>query len=126
MGEWLPEHEKARKDIEVWVQDWRDENPDLYIPEYVYDQCHVETDRFIAFVKRWNKRITLRPIYGFKFGEFMGQPVIAQAHIAVRFRGIVLDWTARQFDPDAPVPKITTVVEFHQEWTPPRKRRRHP
>ena len=120
---WLPEHERARKAMDVWVWDWRAENPGLYVPEYVYDRCHIESDRFIDLLRRHHRKIKVERIYGFKFGEWMGQPVITQAHVAVRYKGIVLDWTARQFDPQAPVPRITTVAEFHQEWTPARKRR---
>lgn len=42
--------------------------------------------------------------------------VIVGGHFAVQVGDLVYDWTARQFDEDAPLPKITTVEEFRSEW----------
>lgn len=107
----------VEKVSEMWLF-W---NRHLEDPVKVHDQCALESERFLrvlldgCYVAQDNAKL----IYGFKFGEYFGQRVITQAHIAVQVGDQVYDWTARQFDPQAPVPKITSVEEFHAEWAPP-------
>lgn len=75
------------------------------------DECRAES---LAFLRTLD--ICKVPggelINGVKFKD----SVILSGHYAVQVGDLVYDWTARQFDEDAPLPKITTVAEFRAEW----------
>ena len=121
-GEWGSDHE-WKFDLRNMVANWAFLNDHLNDPLQAYDRCAQESERFLRFIQEWDglreHNRTAKLIFGFKFGEFRGQQVITQAHVAVEVGDEVYDWTARQFDPAAPVPKITSVEEFHAEWSPP-------
>jgi len=90
---------------------------EVFDPERVHDQCHRYSQDFISFLEGYSgDGLGAELVYGFQLTEFMGKPVIGNAHVAVRIGERVYDWTYRQFDPEAPVPRITTVEEFRTEW----------
>lgn len=88
--------------------------PATLVPEKVRDQCILRSEAFVAFLCDWGVEAVL--IYGFWMTEFMGHRVVGAAHVAVLSGGMVYDWTARQFDPGAPVPLVQTVEEFRSTW----------
>lgn len=87
-----------------------------HTPWDAHDQCFNESHRFQCYLEAAG--VNGEKISGFKFERFMGHDVVVQGHTAVVVGDLVYDWTARQFDPDAPVPKITTRAEFRAEWPP--------
>jgi hypothetical protein len=59
-------------------------------------------------------------ISGLKFGEvpeFPGQRMVLGGHFAVQVGTTAYDWTARQFDPQASVPLVLPVDQWHGEWS---------
>lgn len=62
-------------------------------------------------------------IHGAHFGEleqFPGVRLLLGAHSAVWLTGcdVVVDWTAHQFDPVAPVPVVEPVDAWRARWVP--------
>lgn len=89
-------------------------------PELARDQCGTESFRFMLALE--DAGIDSERIDGFSFGTLLGKPIILNGHTAVRVGDQVYDWTARQFDPDAPHPLVCSVQEWRQTWkTLPRK-----
>lgn len=78
------------------------------------DQCYSESKKFEALLL--SKGIDCSIIMGWKTDDFMGHQVITQGHVGVRVGDRVWDWTARQFNPRAPVPQVMSVAEWEHEW----------
>ena len=83
-------------------------------PEGAHDQCVTESQRFVWALRE--RGIDAETVTGYHVADLMGFKVITQGHVGVRVGDVVYDWTARQFDPAAGFPHITTVAEWEAEW----------
>lgn len=95
---------------------------DLLDPSYAHERCVVTSQAFAALCERHG--VEAEVISGMKMGEmpeFPGMRMMLAGHFAVLVGDTVYDWTARQFEPQAAVPKVVTETEWRAEWTKPGK-----
>lgn len=88
-------------------------HPETLDPDAIRDLCR---EYSIAFARDLEDRGDCggwEVISGLKVAE--GWLILA-GHWAVQVGGVVVDWTYRQFDPDAPVPRVTTLATWREEW----------
>ena len=83
-------------------------------PALAYDQCVPVSEAFGRTLTEAGVAATV--ISGVRMGQFQGVPVVLNGHFAVRVDDTVYDWTARQFDPDAPVPLVEPVAAWRERW----------
>jgi len=85
-------------------------------PNWVRDRCMDHCDAFVAYLRAWMADVDVEIISGVKVERVDGMTLIQQGHFAVLHDGLVYDWTARQFDPDAPFPMVAPLAEWRQKW----------
>lgn len=91
--------------------------PWLTDPLAVHDRCEWVSGEFARLCT--SRGVAATVISGLRFGEipeFPGRPLLLGGHFAVDASGTVVDWTARQFDPAAPVPLVTVLAEWRRTW----------
>jgi putative SOS response-associated peptidase YedK len=66
--------------------------------------CQVVSDAYYEWLRSQGEKRVARTLY------FVGDV----EHHVVRHNGIIVDWTYRQFDPDAPVPIIESQDKYLQ------------
>lgn len=101
------------------------EHPDLADPAACHDRCVEVSGRFAAAVLACGLDATV--LSGVRMGAtpfFPGQQVMLGGHYAVAVGSDVYDWTARQFDPAAPVPLVQPIDEWAATWQPLKKETR--
>jgi hypothetical protein len=103
----------------------------LHDPLFARERCEPVSRQFAAACQA--RGIPAAVISGVRTGEhpaFPGVELILDGHFAVLLPsrrdtaehdggpedGLVIDWTARQFDPAAPVPAITTAAAWREDW----------
>lgn len=94
---------------------------DLTDPEVVADRCHVVSD---AFTTWWvNQGGHAEPVVGGRFAwvEAFGVEVLLVAHQATVVTlsdgtRLVVDFTARQFEPGADVPLVVPLPVWREQW----------
>lgn len=109
-----PMRKTAASGIEALVSQFAAENPDLRNSNSAYDQCVPVSEEFAALLK--HNGVSCEVISGVRYGEFMGHRVVAGGHFAVQVGNDVYDWTIRQFEPNASVPKVCSIVEWRAQW----------
>ena len=88
----------------------------LYDPDQVHDRCFTFSEAFVEHLADADTEVRGEIVSGFKTDEPNGF-LIWGGHAAVRIDGdIVIDWSARQFDPEAPVPRVVTLAEWRESW----------
>lgn len=95
----------------------RDYGQRLLDPFEAHDRCQDYSEEFASRCKEAG--VEAEVVSGLKFGEmpeFPGQRLVLGGHFAVQVGPMVYDWTARQFDPTAPVPMVTTIDQWRDEW----------
>lgn len=88
-------------------------------PGYAHDRCVPVTEQFVATCAAHGVDAVV--VNGMKTGqapEFPGVTLALQGHYAVLVEDLVYDWTARQFNPGAPVPQVTTMDTWQAAWPP--------
>lgn len=83
-------------------------------PEAARDRCVFESERFSRLLTQAGVHHVL--VVGAQTVEWGEHKVLLQAHTAVRVGRKVYDWTARQFDPEAPVPEVMSAAVWRQRW----------
>lgn len=98
-------------------------HPDLVDPSWVVDRCEEVSAAFARACHEAGVAATV--ISGARFGEvdqFPGVRLMLGGHFAVLVADeegdTVFDWTARQFDPKAPVPEVMALSRWRQVWVP--------
>jgi hypothetical protein len=100
----------------------------LHDPAWVRDQCRELSEQFARGCDV--RGIPAEVVSGLRFGEdphFPGERVVTGGHFAVQVptrrdaagawgSPVVVDWSARQFDPVAPVPELTAPETWRQTW----------
>lgn len=86
----------------------------LAVPEAAHDMCVPVSEAFVAALADAGVEAAL--VSGVQMGEFRGMPVVLRGHFAVQVGEKVFDWTARQFDPHAPVPVVEPVSAWRDRW----------
>lgn len=91
-------------------------------PAEARDQCVSISETFASACR--HRDIDARTVTGFLKGSippFTGE-VILCGHTAAEVPGpdgwLAVDWTARQFDPRAPVPLVVPVTDWQAFWRP--------
>ena len=101
------------------VKKFRERNPGVEHPDTCRDRCMDYCDAWLTYLRSWIPNHEGEIVSGVKFGElpeFPGKRLIVEGHFGVLIDDLVYDWTARQFDPNAAVPKITPLAEWREEW----------
>ncbi len=101
----------------------------LHDPLFARERCQGISEEFAKLCRGYLVPATV--ISGVRLGQhpaFPGIELVLAGHFAVlmpsqrnagraeRERGPVIDWTARQFAADAPVPSISTLASWRQTW----------
>lgn len=84
-------------------------------PAEVRDRCVWESEDFAKACRAAGVR-QVTVVSGFATVLFGEVRVITMGHTAVRVGDTVYDWTARQFNPDAPVPLVLPYEEWRASW----------
>lgn len=85
----------------------------LFNPAQARDRCQSESAAFMETLAGFDIEATVVS------GLVMDGNVVLAGHFAVRVGDDVWDWTARQFDPHADVPKVTSWETWRTEWFNP-------
>ena len=85
-------------------------------PWDAHDQCFEESQRFMQVLAKHGLQGEV--VMGYQSEEMMGHQVVTQGHVGVRVGTTVYDWTARQFDDKAPVPKVVSISDWEKAWPP--------
>jgi hypothetical protein len=91
-------------------------------PESAKGACHAASDAFAAFAKSEGAEVELLVCDGadaaFPDHAWAPEPVDFGAfwHVVVRIGDTVVDWSIRQLDVAAEVPRISTEAELRQTW----------
>ena len=83
-------------------------------PAEVRDRCVWESEDFAAACRAAGVEAVI--VSGFATVQFGGMTVVTMGHTAVRVGDTVYDWTARQFNPTAPVPLVLPYEEWRAAW----------
>lgn len=86
-------------------------------PVAVREQCAIVSAEFVDRCRAAG--IEAEVIQGLHMGEhkmFPGETLVLAGHYAARVGTTVYDWTARQFDPSAPVPLIQDESAWRETW----------
>ena len=84
-------------------------------PAEVRDRCVWESEDFARALRAAGVR-AVTVVSGFATAEFGGHVLVTCGHTAVRVGDTVYDWTARQFNPTAPVPLVLPYEEWRAAW----------
>lgn len=83
-------------------------------PVEAEDRCVPVSEAFIAALA--DEDVSAQLVNGVRMGQFQGIPVVLNGHFAVQVGDTIYDWTARQFDPTAPVPLVEPVQAWRARW----------
>lgn len=98
------------------VEDFAKENPACFHAGQCRDRCDYFSTVFMDRIHE-NTNLPASLVQGFMFMEVDGHRVILEGHVATLVNNdTVFDWTARQFDPKAPVPVIQPLSEWRETW----------
>jgi hypothetical protein len=100
------------EDLRAAVDQYVTERGRLEDPWEAMNQCYDESCEFLEILETHG--VTASMISGKR--RFPGWPDGA-GHHAVLVRGLVVDWTYRQFVDRAPVPYIVTEEQWRQDWS---------
>lgn len=101
----------------------------LHDPAWVRDQCRQLSEQFARACHV--RGIPAEVVSGLMHGEdpVFGEPVIVVGHYAVEVltrqdlagwsAPVVVDWSARQHDPEAAVPEISAPETWRERWRTP-------
>ena len=112
----------AAKELPGIIAEFSAAHPDLQYPMAAYDMCHPVSEAFVKACKAAG--IKAEVVSGVKIGEsehFPGVKLLMQGHFGVLINGHVYDWTIRQFEHEADVPKVWTKSEWDREWNSGKK-----
>lgn len=85
-------------------------HPECADGELVGDRCFAYSEAFVALLPEHDTEVVS--------GVWMNVEarIIYAGHAAARVDDQVYDWTARQFDPAAPVPLVTPLATWREMW----------
>lgn len=100
-------------------------------PNLAREWCLERSEEFVELLLA--EGVAAQTISGAVFGEmaqFPGVELLLRGHVAALVClgdpaaagedvDVVYDWTARQFDPECPVPLIQSVAQWRETWTSP-------
>lgn len=94
------------------------EHPECLDPNTATGECYVVSRAYIAALADGSDTELIR------LEGYCGDPSratwkthpIRWCHTIARVGDLYVDWTARQFDPDHPVPRILTRDQLKEEW----------
>lgn len=93
------------------IDKFADDNPWCSDPDECRERCAQASFSFMEYVANANMRASA--ISGFA----MEGDVVLQGHFATLVGdNIVVDWTARQFDPDADCPRVCELAVWREQW----------
>lgn len=87
-------------------------HPECVHPHVVHDRCHLYAEKFSDWVSRALPEADIEVISGVK----MEDGLITCGHFVTRVDDMTIDWTARQFYPDASVPRLMPLAAWRAEW----------
>lgn len=103
------------------VERFSAEHPELRDPSGAHDRCVPVSEAFAALLVEHG--VVAEVVDGVRFGEvpeFPGERLMLGGHYAVAVTTdggkTVCDWTARQFDPNAPVPLVKPLAVWRETW----------
>ena len=110
----------TKKQLGVAISRFRRENPEYSTWEGAHDQCFVASERFqnmlvdlkLIDFKNFESEFDVMQV-SFWGKDHLPLPEEYKEHWVFRWRDIVVDWTARQFDPSAKWPEIRYTL-----WSP--------
>jgi hypothetical protein len=115
------DNNKLSVNTQAAVDEFAEQHGTWLMDPTLHDHCVLVSEEFKAVCVRHN--VAAQVIDGLQVGEhpaFPGKRLVLAGHFAVLLpneaAGIVVDWTARQFDPDAPVPMIMSLHEWRATW----------
>lgn len=97
------------------VVDFAMDHPECWNPRAVHDRCGMYASDFRLRLEEFDVQ-DVSIVSGVQYDDFFGFPVVAQGHIATLIGDQVFDWTYRQFDSEAPVPRVTPLNEWRVDW----------
>ena len=107
-------------DVDQAVAAFAAAHPDLAHQHHAHDRCIPISEEFTALLA--DHGTDAEVVMGARVGEdprFPGVRLFLGGHYAVAVGDTVYDWTARQFNPAAPVPLVQPLEEWRTTWADP-------
>jgi hypothetical protein len=94
---------------------------DVETPALAFDSCKAVSEQFVTWacgrgLQAEMVQLAGSPDFADALPEWWLVPADMRLHYVVRVGSVYVDWTARQFDPEAPVPLVTTSHGWRNEY----------